>query len=142
VTVDGKIVRIVNTHLEEEVPLIQSFQANELLTGPLRTSRPVIGLGDFNASVGSTTYGDFLGVGFQDAWALAHPSDPGFSCCQAADLLNPTSRLNMRIDLILFRSRRISVNDLQLVGADPTDRLPSGQWPSDHAGVAGTLSIR
>ena len=142
VTVDGKMVRIVNTHLEEEVPLIQSFQANELLTGPLRTSRPVIGLGDFNASVGSTTYGDFLGVGFQDAWALAHPSDPGFSCCQAADLLNPTSRLNMRIDLILFRSRRISVNDLQLVGADPTDRLPSGQWPSDHAGVAGTLSIR
>jgi endonuclease/exonuclease/phosphatase family metal-dependent hydrolase len=144
VKVGGKLVHVVSTHLEEEVPLIQSLQANELLTGPLHTSRPVIGLGDFNASVGSTTYGNLLGAGFQDAWTLAHPnpSDSGFSCCQAADLLNPLSQLSTRIDLILFRSKRISVNDIQLVGADPTDRLPSGLWPSDHAGVVGTLSIK
>ncbi len=60
----------------------------------------------------------------------------------AADLPNPTAQLDPRIDLILFRSSRISVNNVQLVGANPSDRLPSGQWPSDHAGVVGTLSIK
>jgi endonuclease/exonuclease/phosphatase family metal-dependent hydrolase len=102
----------------------------------------VISLGDFNATNGSTTYENLLTAGFQDAWAVAHPGDPGFSCCQAEDLLNPTSQLSERIDLILFRGRRISVDDMQIVGADPSDRLPSGQWPSDHAGVVSTLSIR
>jgi endonuclease/exonuclease/phosphatase family metal-dependent hydrolase len=142
VKVRGKSVRVVNTHLEESDLFIQIAQAKELLAGPLRTILPVISLGDFNASVGSTTYGNLLTAGFQDAWTLAHPGDPGFSCCQAEDLLNPTSQLNTRIDLILFRSGRISVDGMELVGASPTDRLPSGQWPSDHAGVISTLSIK
>ena len=138
----GKSIRVVSTHLEESIPIIQFIQANELLDGPLHTSRRVISLGDFNATNGSTTYENLLTAGFQDAWAVAHPGDPGFSCCQAEDLLNPTSQLSERIDLILFRGRRISVDDMQIVGADPSDRLPSGQWPSDHAGVVSTLSIR
>jgi endonuclease/exonuclease/phosphatase family metal-dependent hydrolase len=142
VTVRGRSVRIVSTHLEEElVGHIQFAQADELLTGPLRTNRPVIGLGDFNASGDSTIYETFLEVGFQDAWSLAHPHDPGFSCCQAEDLLNPTSQLSIRIDRILFHGSRISVEDVQLVGANPSDRIPSGQWPSDHAGIVGRLSI-
>jgi len=142
VKVGGKLVHVVNTHLEDSVPLIQFAQADELLAGPLRTSRSVIALGDFNASLNSATYGSFIKGGFQDAWTLANPSDPGFSCCQAADLLNPTSQLSTRIDLILFHSSRISVSDVVLTGANPTGRLSSGQWPSDHAGVVGTLSIK
>ena len=143
VTVRGKTVRIVSTHLEEElVGHIQFAQADELLTGPLRTIRPVICLGDFNASGDSTIYENFLEVGFQDAWSLAHPHDPGFSCCQAEDLLNPTSQLSTRIDRILFHGSRISVEEVQLVGANPSDRIPSGQWPSDHAGIVGKLSIK
>ena len=138
----GKSVRVVNTHLEEASPLIRAVQANELLAGPLHTTLPIISLGDFNASVGSTPYGNFLTAGFQDAWTLAHPDDPGFSCCQAEDLLNPTSQLNTRIDLVFFKSGRISVDSMELVGASPTDRLPSGQWPSDHAGVVGTLLVK
>jgi endonuclease/exonuclease/phosphatase family metal-dependent hydrolase len=143
VTVRGKSVRIVNTHLEEELfAHIQFAQADELLASPFQTNRPVIGLGDFNASVDSTIYENFLEVGFHDAWSLAHPRDPGFSCCQAEDLLNPTSQLSIRIDRILFRSSRISVEDVQLVGANPSDRIPSGHWPSDHAGIVGRLSIK
>ena len=140
--VRGKSVHIVNTHLEEAAQFIQIAQANELLAGPLRTSLPVISLGDFNGSIGSTTYGNLITAGFHDAWTLANPGDPGFSCCQAEDLLNPTSQLNTRIDLVLFRSSRISVESMELVGANPTDRLSTGQWPSDHAGVVNTLSIK
>jgi hypothetical protein len=142
VKVGGKLVQVVSTHLEDSVPLIQSAQADELVAGPLRTSHPVIVIGDFNASPNSTIYASLIKAGFQDAWALANPSDPGLSCCQAGDLLNPTSQLSMRIDLILFHSGRISVNNMVLVGANSTDRLTSGQWPSDHAGVVGTLSIK
>jgi hypothetical protein len=140
--VRGKSVHIVNTHLEEAAQFIQIAQANELLAGPLRTILPVISLGDFNASVGSTTYGNLITAGFQDAWALTNPGNSGFSCCQAEDLLNPTSQLNTRIDLFLFRSSRISVDSMELVGANPADRLSTGQWPSDHAGVVSTLSIK
>ncbi|RPI99670.1 MAG: endonuclease, partial [Deltaproteobacteria bacterium] len=143
VTVRGKSVRIVNTHLEEELfTHIQFAQVDELLAGPLHTNRPVIGLGDFNASEDSTIYENFLEVGFQDAWSLRHPHDPGFSCCQAEDLLNPKSQLSTRVDRILFTSSRISVEDVQLVGDNLSDRLPSGQWPSDHAGIVGRLFIK
>ncbi len=138
----GKLVHVVNSHLEESVPIIQFAQADELLSGPLRTNRPVIAIGDFNASLNSATYSSFIKAGFQDAWTLTNPSDPGYSCCQAEDLLNPTSQLSTRIDLILFHSSRISVNDVALVGANPSDRLSSGQWPSDHVGVVGTFSIK
>jgi len=99
VTVRGKSLRIVSTHLEEElVAHIQFAQVDELLAGPLHTNRPVISLGDFNASGDSTIYENFLEVGFQDAWPLVHPHDPGFSCCQAENLLNPAAQLSTRID--------------------------------------------
>jgi endonuclease/exonuclease/phosphatase family metal-dependent hydrolase len=141
--VRGKSVRIVNAHLEEEyLELIQSFQADELLAGQLQTSLPVIALGDFNASEKSSTFKNFLKAGFKDAWPLIHPGEPGFSCCQDEDLLNPMPQLKDRVDFILYRGSGINVDDVKLVGVHSSDRIPSGQWPSDHAGVVATLSIK
>jgi len=143
VKVRGKLARIVNTHLEEEFfDLIQFLQAEELLTGLFQTHLPVIVLGDFNASESSTTYKKILKAGFKDSWPLIHPDDPGFSCCQDEDLLNLTSQLKERIDLVLFRGKQINVHDIKLVGAHSSNRIPSGRWPSDHAGVVATLSIK
>ena len=143
VEVGGKVARIVNTHLEEGFfDLIQFYQAQELSNGPLRTSLPVIALGDFNAADGSDTYRYLLKTGFKDSWPLTHPADPGFSCCQDEDLLNSTSQLKERIDLVLYQGIQINVDDVKLVGNHPTNRIPSGQWPSDHAGVVAALSIK
>ena len=143
VIVRGKSVRIVNAHLEDQyLDLIQFFQADELLTGQLQTSLPVIALGDFNASEKSSTYRNFLKAGFKDTWPLVHPGEAGFSCCQDEDLLNPTPQLKERVDFILYRGSDINVDDVKLVGIHPSDRIPSGQWPSDHAGVVATLSIK
>jgi endonuclease/exonuclease/phosphatase family metal-dependent hydrolase len=143
VTVRGKSVRIVNVHLEEEyLDLIQSFQGDELFAGPLQTSLPVIALGDFNASEKSSTYRNFLKAGFKDTWSLVHPGEAGFSCCQDEDLLNPMPQLKERIDFILYRGNNINVDDVKLVGVHPSDRIPTGQWPSDHAGIVATLSIK
>lgn len=143
VRVRGKLARIVNTHLEEEVfDLIQFLQADELLSGPLQTSLPVIVLGDFNASESSATYQSILKGGFKDAWPQTHPGDQGFSCCQGEDLLNQTSQLKERIDFVLFRGGQIDVSDIRLVGANSSNRISSGQWPSDHAGIVARLSIK
>jgi endonuclease/exonuclease/phosphatase family metal-dependent hydrolase len=143
VRVRGKSARIVNTHLEVEFfDLIQLYQAHELLDGPFQTSLPVIALGDFNASEKSAIYKNLIEAGFKDSWRVAHPGDPGFSCCQGEDLLNPTSELKERIDLILHDGVQVNVDDIKLVGAHPANRIPSGQWPSDHAGFVATLSIK
>jgi len=143
VRVRGKLARIVNTHLEEDFfDLIQFLQADELLAGPLQTDLPVIALGDFNASEGSTAYKIILKAGFKDSWPLVHPGDPGFSCCQDEDLLNRTPHLKERIDFVLFRGDQINVHNVKLIGAQSFNRIPSGHWPSDHAGVVARLSIK
>jgi endonuclease/exonuclease/phosphatase family metal-dependent hydrolase len=103
---------------------------------------PVIALGDFNVTETSTTYKDFLKAGFKDSWHIAHPDEAGFSCCQDEDLLNSGSQLKERIDFILYRGSGIDVDEVKLVGVDSSERIPSGQWPSDHAGIVATLSIK
>ena len=74
----------------------------------------------------------FRSAGFTDAWRSKRSPDPGFTCCQAENLLNPTPLLNRRIDLVLFRGG-FGVADISLIGNRPADRTSSGLWPSDHA---------
>jgi len=107
---------------------------------------PVIMAADFNANASDSadptfaTYQLLLSAGFKDAWKERHPSLPGYTCCQDEDLLNPTSLLSTRVDLVLYRGD-ISVRDIKLVGEKPSDRTPSGLWPSDHAGVVAGLRL-
>jgi hypothetical protein len=102
--------------------------------------------GDFNANADDPTDPTFLtyetaiGAGLVDAWSEAHGSDPGYTCCQAQNLLNSASSLNQRIDLV-FLGGDIGVDDIHLIGDAGSDRTPSGLWPADHAGVVATLEI-
>lgn len=89
-----------------------------------------------------TSYGLLLSTGgFDDAWSAAHPHRPGLTCCQDEDLRNPVSAFDQRIDLILVRGRA-EVEDAFLTSQRLQDRTASGLWPSDHAGVVGTLDFR
>ncbi len=107
---------------------------------------PVIFAGDLNSTADSSldpsfpTYQAVINAGFTDAWQAKRAPDPGFTCCQAPNLLNATSLLNHRIDLILFRGA-FGIADVNLIGNQPSDRTPSGLWPSDHAGVTATLTL-
>jgi len=67
-------------------------------------------------------------------------SDPGPTCCQADDLMNETSRLTGRIDMVFHRGD-LTPTTASVVGNQPEDRTPSGLWPSDHAGVVTTFTI-
>jgi hypothetical protein len=140
----GRSFRFVTTHLDAVSPPVQLAQASELVRTAGATTLPVIFAGDFNSTADSSldpsfpAYQAVINAGFADAWPIKRAPDPGFTCCQAPDLLNTTSLLNHRIDLILFRGG-FGVADIGLVGNTPSDRTPAGLWPSDHAGVVATL---
>lgn len=150
-TLHGHTTRVVTTHLEPASPTVQEAQAGELLAGPLNTGLPTVLIGDLNSAAGGVgatpgtatqSYNHLLAAGFTDAWTATHPHDPGFTCCQAANLLNPTSSLTQRLDYVLFRGSDITALATSRVGADQADRTASGLWPSDHAGVRGLLLLR
>ncbi len=145
VRIRGRSFRFVTTHLEAEPPFsIQQAQAAELLATAANTTMPVVMAGDFNTDANNSadptfpTYQLLTGAGFKDAWKEKNPTLPGLTCCQDPDLLNPTSNFTVRIDLILYRGN-VSVREIKLVGDKLTDRLSTGQWPSDHAGVVAEL---
>jgi endonuclease/exonuclease/phosphatase family metal-dependent hydrolase len=142
VKVRGKNFRFITTHLETYDPNINAAQGQELIDGPAQTALPVVAVGDYNSSANggpdtTDTYPALLAAGFEDAWAVLNPSDPGNTCCEAPDLSNPISALYERIDLVMVRG-----------GMDPaassvinTEGSAQPFWPSDHAGVAATLRV-
>lgn len=140
VTVRGRSFRFATAHLDV-TPAVQIAQAAEMIASAGNTALPVIFTGDFNARADSgldptfPTYQAFTNAGFSDAWRKRLP-DPGYTCCQAQTLLNPSSALNRRIDLVLTRGN-IGVSNIRVL----TEKTPSGLWVSDHAGVIADLSL-
>jgi endonuclease/exonuclease/phosphatase family metal-dependent hydrolase len=153
VTLDGRAVRVVNTHLDGLHPGIQVAQGNELLAGPLDTELPVVLVGDLNSAAESSgpvppgndtpTYANLLAAGFVDAAVGKKGSKgkkPGFTCCQDTDLANDTSSLTMRIDFVLMRGG-FAASAVKVIGDKRGDKTPSGLWPADHAGVTAVLHL-
>jgi endonuclease/exonuclease/phosphatase family metal-dependent hydrolase len=146
----GQSLRFATTHLDPISGATQQQQADQFLAGPGSTALPIVLVGDFNSDAEGTsitgvppataTHGSIIASGFSDTWQAKHPSDPGFTCCQATSLMNPTSTLTERVDLVLTRGP-FHVGQAFLVGDEALDRLPSGLWPSDHAGVVVTLEL-
>jgi endonuclease/exonuclease/phosphatase family metal-dependent hydrolase len=146
VSLGGATFRFATTHLATVQP-VQLQQMNEVISSTSGATLPLIVVGDFNANADDpgdptfATYQAAIDAGFVDAWSEAHGGDPGYTCCQAQNLLNATSSLNQRIDLVLLRGG-VGVDDVDLIGDGDGDRTtPSGLWPADHAGVIATLEI-
>lgn len=137
--------RMISTHLDGDclpiTPAFQRAQAKELLAGPALTDLPLILVGDLNSPGDNTgvAYQVLINGGFSDAWLMAG-SGSALTCCQAGDVLNVHSALDRRIDFVLFRGDLLPLS-ARVVGDDPSDRTPSGLWPSDHAGVAAALAL-
>jgi endonuclease/exonuclease/phosphatase family metal-dependent hydrolase/lysophospholipase L1-like esterase len=139
----GETFRVITTHLDSSVPAINAEQAHELLAGPANTSLPVILLGDLNSPAddsGSATHHDLIAAGFQDTWVETHPNYPGFTAQPQVDLQSPVFGATQRIDYILTRGG-FDPDGMQIRGTAPTDKTPSGLWPSDHAAVVATLDL-
>lgn len=139
----GRTFRFVNTHLETEAaPPIQEAQANELLQLLDDFDGAIVLVGDYNSAADGSTTATYerLTSRFSDAFSATNGTDPGYTCCEAADLRNSASMLDRRIDLILYGGG-IEAESAHLVGHMPADRTPSGLWPSDHAGVVAAVGI-
>jgi endonuclease/exonuclease/phosphatase family metal-dependent hydrolase len=148
VTWRGRQFRFVTTHFA--LLRLAPAQALELVQTAGNTTLPVVLVCDCNANPDNPAdpifqnYQAYLllkNAGFVDAFRTARPNDPGLTCCQAEDLLNVTSAMTSRIDLVQFRGP-FTVDDVQVVNAFPADRTRLGLWPSDHAGVIATLRLR
>jgi endonuclease/exonuclease/phosphatase family metal-dependent hydrolase len=159
-------VRFVNTHLE--VPgreldptnplasIFQAAQAFELVSilgvFPNPLAAKIVVVGDINSTpqdqvlvIGPYTiippYMQLAGAGYTDAWTLRPGGPPGFTCCQAENLLNLDSILLDRRDVTFSREMPYGMVKVNLVGNEETDKTPSGLWPSDHAGVVTSMEF-
>ena len=144
-SIDAGGIRVVDTHLEiQAAAAIQEAQARELIDLLAHESRPVILAGDFNSAANvlqTHSYSMLTAAGYSDAWSQLHRGDSGFTCCQASDLLNVASALDVRLDFVFARNGP-TVTHVDVVGADSSSRTGSGLWPSDHGGVVATLRSR
>ncbi len=144
VAVGGKTVRYVETHLESFSNPTQLAQAKELLAGPAHTKLPVIVACDCNTGPGVTpTYHYLVTKGhLRDVWPTLRPHAAGDTWpLHGEDPYTPTATPHERIDLVLYRGA-LRPTSVRLVGNTPSSLTASGLWPSDHAGVLATLSVR
>ena len=143
-TVSGTTYRVVNTHLEAEAIGKESrvAQMQELIDSLSDETLPIILLGDFNTRApDGTAYQLLLSAGYVDLWQM-DSEGTGNTCCQVPELQNTVSELYMRIDQIFVRNLELPMQILtHTVGDTSLDRLPSGLWPSDHAGVVAHLAF-
>ena len=144
----GRQFRFVTTHFA--LVSLAVPQALELVRTAANTTLPVVLVCDCNANPDDPNdpifqnYPAYLvlkNAGFVDAFRTVRPNDQGFTFGQAENLLNATSTMSHRVDLVQFRGP-FTVEDVQVVGASPADRTRLGLWPSDHAGVVATLTLR
>jgi endonuclease/exonuclease/phosphatase family metal-dependent hydrolase len=169
VKVRGKSFRFLDSHLEAYGPaanpaLFRNIQAALLVQHVITPSPlPVIAVGDYNSNAAPVpdlagAYGILTGGGLTDAWPLArHDGDPGYTSGQSDDLNNIPSRIDHRIDLVLFTGGPVHAvphSGVTVGNALPTATIEqahavmaysaaTGQWlwPSDHAGVIATLHL-
>ena len=139
-TVAGQTYHIVNTHLESFVKDIRVAQMQELVDYLSDETLPILVLGDFNTPApDGTAYQLMLSAGYVDLWQM-DAQGTGNTCCQDGDLRNAVSLHYERIDQIFARNLQPpAVLLTQTLGDIPEDKLPSGFWPSDHAGVVAHL---
>ena len=139
-----KRFRFVDTHLEAfGDPTIREAQAKELTTGPLKTSRQVVLVGDLNSGIARHNEperpGDDLafralaGFGMHDNGAVQ-------SCCYS-NLFDPAATFDHTVDHVLTKPSLGTVRAV-VTGNKRGERTPSGLWPSDHGGVVSTLRLK
>ena len=141
-TVSGRTYRVINTHLESFLKEIRVAQAQELIDALHNETLPVILLGDFNTPApDSTAYQMLLSAGYVDTWQM-DADRTGNTCCQDKALQNEATEHYERIDQIFVRNLELPPSVMTYtVGDKPSERLASGLWPSDHAGVVAHLAF-
>jgi endonuclease/exonuclease/phosphatase family metal-dependent hydrolase len=111
-----QIVNFVTTHLDYQYEDGRVFETDQLLAGLKDVKGPLIVVGDFN-EVPSGAAHKLMLAEFDDAWALAHPNDEGFSY--------PADKPAKRIDYIFTRqSDGVKAKRVWIVETLASDHVP------------------
>jgi hypothetical protein len=151
----GRHFRFITTHLDgindSRSNSIRAAEASEILSGPAKTTLPVIFTCDCNATPSTPTHHELVAGGFRDTWAKVHPHLAGLTCCHRSspsdpetDVADPHSHQGIveRIDYIWSRSP-FAILAINAVGLNPNDRTHTKPrlWPSDHLGLVAEFSL-
>jgi len=156
----GTTHHFVTTHLEvQALAPVQAAQRQQLLQQVLAGLEGVTILaGDLNSDAAAEpgdaswtdTYDVVRAAGFGDLWELAPYASrrDGFTCCHDPSLASP-SELDERIDFVMVRADEGLIPDgearglyrVDVVGDEEADRTSGGLWPSDHAGLIGSVRV-
>lgn len=116
VTIDGRMVNFVTTHLDYQYEDGRVFEAEQLLTALKDVKGPLILVGDFNDVPTGGAY-KLVSEQFADAFTESPVSDQGFSY--------PADKPAKRIDYIWFRrAERIHTKRLWIVSTLASDHVP------------------
>ncbi len=126
-----------NTHLDHEVEAARQNAATLILqrVRQLKTELPVLLVGDFNATAGSSKAYEILvnGDGFADTWQLARTRvNEKYNTFHG---FNPPTANAVRIDWILSRGA-VAVDKTEIITCSAKN-----QSPSDHFPVAAWLHL-
>lgn len=131
VALGGQSVDIVNTHLawQADAAAVRARQIADMVSMLPRDGTPLIIMGDFNA--------------VQEDAGLAALTGPRFFSAlprgTADTTLNPARGHPARvIDHIFAETARFAPVSASVIGSGPVN----GEYPSDHFGVAATVSVR
>jgi endonuclease/exonuclease/phosphatase family metal-dependent hydrolase len=148
VTVKGVTFTFLNTHLEAfGGDSVRNLQAVELAGVVEAAEHPVVLVGDINSrppgcSTNTAAFQTFLDAGLVEVWPVVYPRNPcgGYTSGQDADLLNATSTLDHRIDVVMVDPDAFTAIRTEVIGEEQRDRTDlDNLWPSDHAGSVATL---
>lgn len=131
VDVGGKSVDLVDTHLawQEDAQAVRARQIGDLLGWLPHDGTPLIVMGDFNAVQEDAGLAVLTGERFFSA--LPRGAVP--------TTLNPAKgHPNRVIDHIFVEKAHFAPGSWSLLGDTPTN----GEYPSDHFGVAATVTLR
>lgn len=131
VDLDGRAVDIVNTHLayQDDAQAVRAQQIADLMGSLPTDGTPLIAMGDFNAVQ-------------EDAGLNALTGPRFFSALPRNSVdttLNPAKGHQLRvIDHIFAEAAHFAPVEARRIGDKPVN----GEYPSDHFGVAATVSLR
>jgi endonuclease/exonuclease/phosphatase family metal-dependent hydrolase len=116
VSVDGRVLNFVTTHLDYQYEDGRLFEAQQLLSALKDVRGPLVIVGDFNDIPAGRAY-QLMRYQFDDAWIESRGTDEGFSY--------PTDKPAKRIDYIFFRSTdRVRTKRAWIVDTQASDHVP------------------
>ena len=131
VSLGGRDVDVINTHLawQEDAAAVRARQIADLVSMLPQDGTPLIVMGDFNASQADPGLSALTGPRFFSALPRG----------SAETTLNPARGHPARvIDHIFAETAWFAPVRAAVIGSVPVD----GEYPSDHFGVAATVSLR